>query len=266
MKPPMPYAGGKQRLARQIVALMPPHHHYVEPFAGALSVLLAKPPSIIETVNDLDSEIATFWRVLRTQTEALERMCALTPHSRAEYMQARHPLQDGTDLEVAWRVWVRLTQGRGSVSSAHAGWRAVHGGNTRTPLSSYLTGYLARMAPAAERLRMVSLECRPGLDVIRAYDQPGTLFYADPPYLGSTRTKGIYQAEMADEDSHRDLLDILKACQGKVILSGYRSQLYDTELANWTRVDLATTAMTGEKRTESLWLNYEPPAPTLEGV
>jgi len=65
MKPPMPYAGGKQNIADDIVALLPSHLHYVEPFAGGLSVLFAKEPSHIETVNDIDEEIMTFWTVLR---------------------------------------------------------------------------------------------------------------------------------------------------------------------------------------------------------
>lgn len=42
-----------------------------------------------------------------------------------------------------------------------------------------------------------------------------------------------------------------------MILSGYRSALYDDALANWTRVDFMTTCMTGEKRTECVWLNYD---------
>lgn len=65
--------------------MIPPHTHYCEPFAGGLSVLLAKPPSLIETVNDLDKRIITFWRVLRDNPKELERLCALTPHSRTEY-------------------------------------------------------------------------------------------------------------------------------------------------------------------------------------
>lgn len=39
---PLKWHGGK--LARRIVALMPPHLHYVEPFAGGLRVLLVRDP------------------------------------------------------------------------------------------------------------------------------------------------------------------------------------------------------------------------------
>jgi hypothetical protein len=71
------------------------HEHYVEPYAGSLAVLLAKPRSRMETVNDLDGDLMTFWRVLRDQPEDLTRVCALTPHARAEqleaYASAKHP-------------------------------------------------------------------------------------------------------------------------------------------------------------------------------
>ncbi|PZQ45669.1 MAG: DNA methyltransferase, partial [Phenylobacterium zucineum] len=117
----MPYFGGKQRIADRIVDMFPPHGHYVEPFAGGLSVLFAKPPARLETVNDLDGDIVNFWRVLREQPEDLIRACALTPHSRAEHASSRDR-ECLDDLERARRVWVGLTQGR-SGQLMRTGWR-----------------------------------------------------------------------------------------------------------------------------------------------
>src|SRR5579863_1655990 len=94
--------------------MLPECGHYVEPFAGSLSVLLARRPSPHETVNDADQLVMTFWRVLRDQPEALVRACALTPHSRAELSAAARSPTGPTDLETARRVWVRLTQARGA--------------------------------------------------------------------------------------------------------------------------------------------------------
>jgi hypothetical protein len=85
LRPPLVYFGGKQTLAPRIAELLPDHLHYVEPYCGSLAVLLAKRPSRMETVNDLNQELVTFWRVLRERLADLEVVCSLTPHSRAEY-------------------------------------------------------------------------------------------------------------------------------------------------------------------------------------
>src|SRR4051794_36673168 len=114
MKPPFAYYGGKTTLAEAIVGLLPEHRHYIEPFAGALAVLLAKPRAQFETVNDLDGDLVTFWRVLRDRGQELATACALTPHSRAEH-QAAYDLTVEDELERARRVWVRLAQGRGGM-------------------------------------------------------------------------------------------------------------------------------------------------------
>lgn len=134
MKPPFPYYGGKTRVAQQIVDLLPPHGHYVEPFAGSLAVLLAKPVSQLETVNDINSDLVTFFRVLRDQPDELIRICALTPHSREEHALSRLR-EDLTELERARRTFVNLSQGR-SASLRKTGWahfvnpeNLSHGGN-----------------------------------------------------------------------------------------------------------------------------------------
>lgn len=264
MKPPMPYAGGKQNLAEKIVDLFPEHAHYVEPYGGALSVLLAKPRSMLETINDLNGDLMTFWRVLREQPDDLERVCAFTPHSRAEYMAAREIDGSIDDLERARRVWVHLTQSRGATLNGKSGWRFVHGTN-RMALARYLGGYLARIAPAAERLREVSLESRDALDVITAYGRPDALLYVDPPYVLSTRHGEQYAHEMSD-GQHEELLTALAKTPAAVVLSGYESDLYDDILTGWAKVRFAANAMTGGPRTEVAWLNFEQPGVLFGGV
>lgn len=200
MKPPLVYFGGKTKLASRIVAVLPPHRHYVEPYAGSLAVLLAKPLSLMETANDLDQSITTFWRVLRDRPRELARACALTPHSRAEWEDC-WDVDAGDELERARRVWVRLSQGR-SGQFQRAGWRHyVDPGNVGTAFPSYLDGYVDRMEAASRRLHHVTLECRPALELIDRYgSSPDVLLYLDPPYLGSTRVSGGFRHEMKSPD------------------------------------------------------------------
>lgn len=275
--PPFPYFGGKQTLGPRIASVLPPHQHYVEPFAGSLAVLLAKPISAMETVNDLDGDLMTFWRVLRNQPDALARVCALTPHSRAEHQASYDRPADLTDLERARRVWVCLTQGRGA-TMLRTGWRQYVKPVGSTSLPDYLAGYVSRTAAAAARLQHVSLECRPALDVIARYGaEPDVLLYVDPPYLGSSRSRPDDprkrtqrdQHELLDEPQHRELAEALAGCRASVVLSGYPSPpLYDELFGAWDRVEF--TAGTGQSavgewstRTEVLWSNRPIAAPTL---
>jgi DNA adenine methylase len=259
VQPPMTYLGGKTRLARRIAALLPRHEHYVEPFAGSLAILLAKAPSRLETVSDLDGELMTFWRVLRERPADLERVCALTPHSRAEHQAAFDLPDDLDDLERARRVWVQLTQGRMGVRT-RTGWRCyVDPAGTKTAMPGYLDGYVDRMAAAAARLHNVSLESRPALQLIDDYGRsPRVLIYADPPYLGSTRKSGRYKHEMLTDAQHAELADALRDVRSAVVVSGYASALYERLYAGWDRVEIPTTTGQGgtrQDRTEVLWSN-----------
>lgn len=256
--PPMAYCGGKTRLARRIAGTFVPHDHYVEPYAGSLAVLLAKEPSKIETANDLDGDIMTFWRVLRDQPTELARLCALTPHSRAEH-QAAYEVIGTSDLERARRVWVLLTQGRGG-RLTRTGWRQVNNpSDIGKSMAGYLRAYVNRMEAAAQRLRNVSLECRPALELISAYGKhEGVLLYVDPPYLGETRNSSGYRHEMLRPAEHEDLASALNECKSAVVLSGYRSPLYDDLFAGWHCLPLAAATTQGGKssaRTEVLWSN-----------
>ena len=260
----MGYYGSKHRLADWLIGLMPPHVGYCEPFAGSLSILARKHPAKIETINDLDADLMTFWRVLRDRCEDLERVCALTPHSRAEHA-ATLPLRPDPydELEHARRVWTRLAQGRAG-QLRKTGWRfhATVAG-TGSGMARRLDQYLGRFADVATRLRNVSLENRDALEVIRDYGRdPSMLLYVDPPYLGSTRTGSSdgYAIEMRGERAHEDLAAALHECAASVVLSGYPSPLYDALYADWTQHQASSWTGQGNARatrTEVAWVNRD---------
>lgn len=241
-RPPMPYYGGKQRIAQRIVALFPSHLHYVEPFAGGLSVLMAKGPSMLETVNDLDHQLVTFWRVLRDRPQDLMWVCEMTPHSRRELELCREPMDGLEELEVARRVWSQLVQGRAG-RRTRTGWRYyIDRTATGATMATYLRGYLDRMMPAAARLASVQLECLPALQIIERYGTaPQVLFYVDPPYLASTRRSQHYVHELSTDAQHVELAEALKATNASVVLSGYHSALYDRLYGDWATVEIAAS-------------------------
>lgn len=97
-------------MADWIISLMPPHKSYLEPFFGSGAVFFKKPPSRIETINDLDGEIVNLFRCIRSRPEELARTVALTPYSREEYelaWQYRLAPDDADDMERARLTLVR---------------------------------------------------------------------------------------------------------------------------------------------------------------
>jgi DNA adenine methylase len=87
------------------------------------------------------------------------------------------------------------------------------------------------------------------------------LVYADPPYLGSTRssTRKIYNHEMMSDEDHLELLAVLKSLPCMVMISGYASELYDKELEGWRSLSFQAMTRGGFAATEWLWMNFEVP-------
>jgi DNA adenine methylase len=200
------------------VAHLPPHACYVEPFGGAASVLLRKPPAPCEVYNDLDGEVVGFFRVLRERPADLVAAIRCTPFARADIDAACAPTPPGLDdLERARRVYVRAWQGRhGLPARGRLGWRFERAAaGTRTAVAQWAD--LERPWAVAERLRHVQLECDDALRVIARFDGPDSLFYVDAPYPASARgacwATTAYAHELSDAD-HRRLADTVHALRG----------------------------------------------------
>lgn len=264
MKTLLNYPGAKWGMAKEIVGLMPKHRSYLEPFFGSGAVLFSKPPSAIETVNDIDGDIVNFFKALREQPDELADAIALTPYARDVFDDA-HRNRGDSDFDRAYRFAIRSRMGHGFKTYTKTGWKI----DVQARENSYAVNCWNRMPKdlrdAAIRLKEVQIENRPALDLIRKFNYENVLIYADPPYMMNTRYCKQYNYEMTEQD-HVQLLDALKQHKGSVILSGYPSELYDTELAGWRRITRKSYNQNAAPRTEVLWLNFElPPLFCIDG-
>lgn len=89
LKAPFPWFGGKSRVAHEVWQRLGDVPNYVEPFAGSLAVLLARPTAPrVETVNDINCMVANFWRAITVDPEAVAHY-ADWPVNEAD-LHARH--------------------------------------------------------------------------------------------------------------------------------------------------------------------------------
>jgi len=264
-RPVLRYHGGKFRLAPWILSFFPPHSCYVEPFGGAASVLLLKDRVGAECYNDLDSQVVNVFRILRDPETAaeLKRRVELTPFAREEFDRSYEPAVD--EIDAAHKLIVRSFMGHGSdsaTSGCRTGFRSKLTDGRALPAYEWAT-WSDAIPAFTKRLSGVVIENRNALEVIQRLDGKGTLIFADPPYIHSSRsslagrsanTHG-YRHEMTDDD-HRHMADVLRAAHGMVVLSGYATPLYDNELfSDWERYERRHMADGGRQRTEVVWIN-----------
>lgn len=256
--------GGKFSHLDWLLPLLPETTHYCEPFGGSAAVLLNREPSPIETYNDIDGEVVNFFKVLRSEKDALIEAIGLTPFSREEFEQAINaPLAGLSDLERARRFYIRARQVRTGLAQTASSGRWAH---CRLTSRAGMAGAVSRWLGAvealpeiAQRLLRVQIENDNAISVIRRYDSLETLFYCDPPYPHDSRgdTKA-YKYEMSNE-AHYRLAETLRVVQGKVALSSYHSPLMDELYGDWTCIEAPARTIHSikQERIEVLWINYD---------
>jgi len=238
-------------MAKWIVSMLPKHEAYIEPFFGSGAVFFTKPPSRLETINDIDGRVINLFRVMRERPDDLARLIHLTPWARQEYYDAYNLCED--DLESARRFLIRAWMAFGRKTSTATGWR--NNLRARFPHYQEWVKLPERILMVSDRLKRVQIECQPAVALLERHRAPHVCIYADPPYVMATKSyKPIYTHEMTDKD-HLELLDVLDAHPGPVILSGYDSPLYKKRLSHWDVHAMTVRAELGVQRREMLWLN-----------
>lgn len=264
-------------MANEIRALFPKHTRYCETHFGSGAVLFSGDgEGVAEFANDLDKLLAHFWWTMsdKSMFEDFYRIAQATPFSEPRFEQARERIRaieiggfSRMPQDRAVDFFVRNRQSRQALGKDFATPTSRLRRNMNEQVSAWLSA-VDGLPEIHARLRRVEIRCMDAVDFIKELDSPDTLFYCDPPYMKETRAKGANEYgeyEMTGPD-HVKLLVELAHIKGKFVLSGYPNALYDNyaKEKSWNHVDFkidnkASSKKVKEKKTERLWMNYDPP-------
>lgn len=200
------YMGGKSRLAREVAARLPASRCYVEVFGGAAWVLFAREPSYVEVLNDVNGRLVNLYRVVRDAPDELAEALELLPRSRALYREFRESgIADDPVAAAAIYYYLIKNAFSGQVGCGFSAGKKFPGKYSM----------LADFKLWARRLNKVTIENLGYEDCLGRYDGAETVFYVDPPYVGTER---YYGGDFAPAD-HERLRDILAGLQGRWLAS-----------------------------------------------
>ncbi|PAC27770.1 DNA adenine methylase [Flectobacillus sp. BAB-3569] len=260
LKTPISYYGGKQTLLSEILPLIPEHHTYVEPFFGGGAVFFGKPQSKAEVVNDTNSNLINFYKVLKYDFESLKEKIDESFHSRLQHRESLNVYEDEEcidkdKIQAAWSVWMQTNMSFSCMIGAGFGYDklgkvALKIGNKKEKFTELFQ----------QRMKRVTIENYDVLKVVKAYDSPDAFFYFDPPYVSANQ--GHYGGYTLDD--FKNLLDACANLKGKFLLSSYPEPIlmeYRKKFG-WKSKDIEKTlAVDGrrkatKKKIECLTWNY----------
>lgn len=253
---PFKWVGGKSRLRKYIIDLLPPHTCYVEPFCGAAWVLFGKKPSDVEVINDIDNNLVNFFRVVKEKPEELIASFEWELVARSEFERlATLDPTELTDVQIAHRFYYLIMAGWGGELNYPRFQTSISDGGHGNRLIGALKTLRSRIEPVHQRLKTVIIENLNWWECVDRYDRQGTVMYIDPPY---PKNKVNYAHNMREWADHYHIVDRLSKAQCKWILSSYDSLEVRDLFRNFTIAPIqAASGMNIEKNGTGRVLNKE---------
>lgn len=262
LRPIFKIHGGKYYLKEFVISNFPKNYEdltYVETCAGGCSILLNKLRSKREILNDIDKNIYNLLYCLKTSPNEISKIVKDIEYNLETFSHFK-VIGATNDLANAIRELALRRMSRGGMKEDFS-WSERKRGGKPGDANAWDT-FKLMLPDICKRLKDVEITNK---DIFELLTEMGTmedvLWYIDPPYLPSTRTASkVYNAEMTEED-HVKLGEMLKSVKGKVLLSGYYSNLYAKMFKGWelsTReiANHASQAKEKQRRIECLWKNY----------
>ena len=251
------YYGGKsaaysQKIGPWVSSFLPvePDSLYCELFAGMLGVLLQRPPVKNELVNDTNSDLINWWRVVKNEGEHLAGRLVDVPHSREMFAEAVALLKSDNDspMDRATAYTIMMVQG------------INHSATWRRPLVAKRKFRLVQDVPILalkNRLRHVQIENVCALTLLDKIKRlPHAVCYLDPPYEGARSYP--YGKHTVDFAALKESL--MHNVRARIVISGYGDS-YDC--LGWTRHEKKVfqsgsqvNTKRNRRRTEVVWMNF----------
>lgn len=254
--------GGKSYLAKFIINHFPQNYReltYLEPFGGGASVLLNKNRSAREIYNDLHQPTANIFSCLVNNKEEIIKYISKIDYNLESFQSAQNKVFEYGSVQSAVDEIVLRRMSRGGLKKSFS-WSERMRGGLPGDVNAWNT-FKKSFPDICDRFQNVEVYSKNGLELLDEFNSPDVLTYVDPPYLKETRTaQKAYDCEMSNKD-HQDLADFLKVFKGKVLVSGYDSDLYRHNYKDWrwVRKEMPNNSGQGkikQRRVECLIMNY----------
>lgn len=239
VKPVITRPGGKSRMLNKLLPIinLMDHKVYCEPFAGGAAVLLAKPPSHTEIINDIDGQVINLYRQLKYHRGAVLKEIRLLPKSRSLFNEYSEVLKSkyATDIQKAAAFVYCNFFGFGTSTDSFGVQR------THFQTKSFL---IRKIIAFSKRIDRVTIESVPWQKCLDLYDCKEALFFLDPPY-----TSGKVDAYNAwSMDDVQELRDRLESVKGRWIVT-LNDSPENRAVFKGCRIVTTTTAAAMRKRT-----------------
>lgn len=264
---PVKYHGGKYYLARWIISHFPAHTIYVEPYGGGASVLLNKTPSETEVYNDLEPGIYSLFYIIKNDFERLLNVLQMIDCREEVFLAAKEKLKTSLEtFDLGLNTLILRRMSRGAYGQVFSWSKRLTVGGVVEEENAWITMKEKELHKIHDRIKNIQIYNKDAIEIIKQFDSPDTLFYLDPPYVRETRTSlrtvgaWDYLKEMSKEQ-HIQLAETLNQIQGKAIISGYPSDLYNSLYASWKKDSKLIPNHAAQKKKkqvqeECLWLTF----------
>ncbi|RTK96674.1 MAG: DNA adenine methylase [Neisseriaceae bacterium] len=220
---------------------------YVEPYCDNSTVFLEKEKSVVEVINDKNSNLINFYKAIRDEYKEFQKRLNYQKFSESTF-EKFSKLEIKDYIDIATKDFVLKKMSKNEEKQIF---------NLTKIKTALWENSLKELPAIANRLQGTFIYNKDSIQVINTFNFQDTLLYCKPPYLKENKvSKKVYTSEMKTED-HMNLSYLLQNFKGKVILRGYASPLYNRLYKGWNLEKTKTNEQDKkENKIEVIWKNY----------